>query len=588
MGKATEGRAPVPDDARGSAAPRSAVLVGGAPRRSLLQRALRRDPGGAARAEAQRLVRQISRELLERPTGERQLSEAIGTVGRFLDCDATALLEVTADDRTLQCSAQWHDPSIPDWEPVPPRFPLSTFPWLETNFHRIRVPFVVPRLADLPANADTARSLLGGLGVRSFGVVPLRRDGRVAAILFVVWCSDGRVPSLERLDPLVVVADVLLGALARRNVEVELRESESRFRAVLRESPDVVVLYRDDGGVEFASAALERITGVAGKAFDFEHAPELVHADDVLGMCVRYGEALAQPREPVPVALRVRAVDGTWRHLEGTLTNLLDEPSVAGVVLNARDVTDRVGLELQLSQAQKMAALGRMAGSVAHDFRNLTFAIRSFAELARGHAERGEPATTELDEIVRGCIHADSLVSQLLAFGQPAVTRSTVVDPGAALAELRPALERLSPPAVNLEIVLAADLPFVGVSRTQLEQILVNLVTNAVDAMPGGGTLRIAVDAPESWLRIEVTDTGVGMDDSVRDQVFEPFFTTKADGTGTGLGLSIVYAVTAAAGGSVSVESEPGAGTTVRVVLPPVEASGDTPGPVGRPVTGEV
>ena len=115
----------------------------------------------------------------------------------------------------------------------------------------------------------------------------------------------------------------------------------------------------------------------------------------------------------MPVALRIRAVDGSWRHLEGTYTNLLDEPFVAGVVLNARDVTDRVGLEVELSQAQKMAALGRMAGSIAHDFRNLTFAMRSFAELALDRAERGEPLTTELQEIVRGCIHADSLASQL-------------------------------------------------------------------------------------------------------------------------------------------------------------------------------
>src|SRR4029077_14378540 len=140
----------------------------------------------------------------------------------------------------------------------------------------------------------------------------------------------------------------------------------------------------------------------------------------------------------VPIALRIRAIDGSWRHLEGTLTNLLDEPFVAGVALNARDVTDRVGLEVELSQAQKMAALGRMAGSIAHDFRNLTFAMRSFAELAIDHAARGGDLSTDLQEIVRGCMHADALASQLLSFGQPLTTSSAVIDPAVPLDDLRP------------------------------------------------------------------------------------------------------------------------------------------------------
>jgi signal transduction histidine kinase len=163
-------------------------------------------------------------------------------------------------------------------------------------------------------------------------------------------------------------------------------------------------------------------------------------------------------------------------------------------------------------------------------------------------------------------------VSQLLAFGQPAVTRSTVVDPTVAMAELAPALRRLVPPKVAFELVQAPELPRVGVSPTQLEQILVNLVTNAVDAMPDGGRLRVTLEAADDALRIDVGDTGSGMDEDVRSQVFEPFFTTKPNGPGNGLGLSIVYAVTVAAGGTAALESAPGIGTTARVVLPSVGA----------------
>jgi signal transduction histidine kinase len=139
------------------------------------------------------------------------------------------------------------------------------------------------------------------------------------------------------------------------------------------------------------------------------------------------------------------------------------------------------------------------------------------------------------------------------------------------MAELGPALERFVTAGITLDRRQAAGLPCVGVSRTQLEQILVNLVTNAVDAMPDGGELRVGLDRRDDALHIEVADTGIGMDDTVRSQVFEPFFTTKTNGSGNGLGLAIVYAVTTAARGTVTVESAPGAGTVVRVVLPAVE-----------------
>ena len=159
---------------------------------------------------------------------------------------------------------------------------------------------------------------------------------------------------------------------------------------MLRESPDVVVLYGEDGAVEFASGALRRITGVEPEQFDFERAPEYVHPDDLIELVHPLRRGARAAALTVPLNLRVRGVDGDWRHLEGTFTNLSDEPSVRGVVFNARDVTDRVGLEAELLQAQKMAALGRMAGSVAHDFRNLTFGDAQLRR-ARPRPRRARP-----------------------------------------------------------------------------------------------------------------------------------------------------------------------------------------------------
>ena len=324
----------------------------------------------------------------------------------------------------------------------------------------------------------------------------------------------------------------------------------------------MIIISSPTGPIEVVSGALERITG--SRVADLGGARSSVHPDDLDGVRVSYGKAMSRPREPVPISARVRSTSGEWRRLEGTFTNLLDDPSVGGVVMNAHDVTDRVDLEDKLRHSEKIDELGRLAGAVAHDFRNVSFAIRSFAQFALARVERGDDVSAELREILRGCEHADGLVSQLLSFGRPEPASAAAVDPGAALEELQPTLRRLVPPWVRLEVSCAPSLPLVLVSQTQLEQIVLNLVTNAVDAMTEGGALTLAFEAEPSAVRIVVTDTGIGMDDETRKQIFQPFFTTKGDGAGNGLGLSIVSAIASAAEGHVEVESTPGAGRALR------------------------
>ncbi|MBI1809861.1 MAG: response regulator, partial [Gemmatimonadetes bacterium] len=259
----------------------------------------------------------------------------------------------------------------------------------------------------------------------------------------------------------------------------------------------------------------------------------------------------------------------------------------------------RIGLEQQLWQAQKMDAIGRLAGGIAHDFNNILAAISSHAQLLR--SADGPPSGREIDEIEYATQRAAALTHRLLAFSRTDSPRVGAVPVSAVVRSMEPMLRRLLAAPVRFDVQLADDDACVALGDGQLEQVLLNLAVNARDAMPEGGTLRIATRRvrvaagardpsglpPGEWAVLEVHDTGHGMDDGVRARLFEPFFTTKPRGQGTGLGLVTVAGIADAANGHVFVDSAPGRGTTMTVVLPLVDAPArdavGTPAPAPRP-----
>jgi signal transduction histidine kinase/CheY-like chemotaxis protein len=257
---------------------------------------------------------------------------------------------------------------------------------------------------------------------------------------------------------------------------------------------------------------------------------------------------------------------------------------VVGIQGIGRDVTERRRLEEQLRQAQKMDAIGRLAGGVAHDFNNLLTVIQGRADLLLAQMAPGDRLREPLELIHRTAGRAADLTQRLLAFGRRQVLRPRVLDLGAVLHDLAPMLRSLVREDIELSLEMAPGIVRVRADPGQLEQVVVNLVVNARDAMPRGGRVSIALavtadgdpgrpsaerQRPQAALRF--SDTGDGMDAETRARVFEPFFTTKDVGKGTGLGLATVYGIVTQSGGRVTVESDLGRGTTFTVLLPIVD-----------------
>jgi hypothetical protein len=232
-----------------------------------------------------------------------------------------------------------------------------------------------------------------------------------------------------------------------------------------------------------------------------------------------------------------------------------------------RDVTERRVLEDQLRQAQKMEAVGQLAGGVAHDFNNLLTVIGGYSEIARRRIGAG-PGANELIEVERAAGRATQLTRQLLAFSRQQVMDPVSLGLGEVVSGLLPMLRRLIGEDIEIAVLTADGLPTVLADRSQLEQVIVNLAVNGRDAMPTGGTLTIETRVVGDDVCLSVTDTGVGMSRETLDHVFEPFFTTKEAGQGTGLGLATVHGIVAQSGGRVHVYSEPELGTSFKVYLP--------------------
>ncbi|MBI1751348.1 MAG: response regulator [Acidobacteria bacterium] len=378
-------------------------------------------------------------------------------------------------------------------------------------------------------------------------------------------------------------------ALYRHRMEQELKASESRMRSIVEHALDLVVILDQAGRISYSSPAAAKTLGYAFGERHGQPAMDLIHPDDQQTYLDILRDLVQVPGASRTLEIRVMHSNGSPRLMEAVTHNALDVPGVHGIVINARDITerrqaeiDRQIMESKVQQAQKLESLGVMAGGIAHDFNNLLMGIMGHAGLALMELSGDSPLRRRLHQIEVAATRAAELTNQLLAYSGRGTFQVEPLSLPRLVDEMEGLLETVISKKALLEHRYSGDLPLIEGDATQIRQVIMNVITNASDALEDrSGTITISIGTQETGpltpclagtppdgesVYLDVADTGVGMEPGTLQRIFDPFFTTKF--TGRGLGLAAVLGIVRGHHGAIQVTSRPGGGTAVRLFFP--------------------
>jgi PAS domain S-box-containing protein len=518
-----------------------------------------------ARHRQQAAVAGLGQRALEGVGLEALLNEAVQMIGQTLDVEFCAVLEAAPDGRTFtpRASVGYRPaaggPRLPANQGIEPQAIRAL---------RSAEPILVIGHRDQPADGRFVSGISTSIPGedRPFGVL-------------TAHTARPRKFTHDDSHFVQAVAHILATAIGRKQSE----EAQARLVAILEATTDVVAITGTNRRLLYLNRAGRNLLGIGMQ--------EDISAWSLHDFCA------PSVRRLLDESIARAVCDSTWSG-EMTLRSrtgaeigvsqvMLAHKSPAGAFeflsTIARDTTERQRLEEQLRQAQKMEAVGRLAGGIAHDFNNLLCIITGYSTLVADGLPSDEPLREFVAEIKKAAERASSLTQQLLAFSRKQMRVPRVLNLNTLITDLDKMLRRLIGEDIELVATLGANLHPIKADQGQIEQILMNLVVNARDAMPRGGRLNISTanieldaatlrDTPEgtpgAYVRLEVSDTGCGMDKEVMAHLFEPFFTTKGQGKGTGLGLATVFGIVKQSGGHIQVTSEPKQGATFRIYLP--------------------
>ena len=406
---------------------------------------------------------------------------------------------------------------------------------------------------------------------------------RVASHWILHRDPDGRPDAVIEVDNDVT---------ERRRAQEALRQSEARYRALVAATARIVWTSSADGRRPLDLSQWVTFTGQSTVEAAGSGWLQAIHPDDQ-GEAIRVWKEAVRERKAMLTTHRLRRADGEYRHMEARAVPVLDERGEVREWVGAHaDVTDRIQAQEQLGQAQKLQAVGTLAGGVAHEVNNQLMAVLGFGDFVLKELGPGHPQAPDVEEMIRGATRAARVAQQLLTFSRRQVNQTRLLDLHAAVEGLAPVLKRLLGADKSMIVLEQPARHRVLADPTQVDQVLINLAANARDAMSPGGRLTIGTDdvvldesygrahglghlAPGPYVRLTVSDNGCGMERETLGKIFQPFFTTKPVGAGTGLGLSTVYGIVKQNDGFIWAYSEPGLGTTMKIYWPAAGTAGN-------------
>ena len=548
--------------------------------------AVQREIGARTRAQAEsRLLQAVMLGVGEAETLDDALAFVLHEV-----CAATgwAIGEIwvpNGDGTMLDCHPVWHGatPALREFREASRATRFAPGEGLPGRVWRSKRP---EWLSDLRSPSHFPRMRVAAMAGLTAGLaVPVLAHGEVVMLLGF-FVAEPTAEESSRVELIAAVAARIGALIERRQAQHALATREAYFRALIENASDLITVLDLDGAIRFQGQSVERLLGFRPEEMVGRSALEWVHPEDLDRVIGTMERIRGGSDRPTNVEYRIRHADGRWRTIESIVRRVIEPAGAPVVLVNSRDVTASRGLEEQLHHSQRMEAIGRLAGGVAHDLNNALAVIMMESGEIRTVAGLPPAVRHGVEQIASTVEHAVGLTRQLLLFSRKQVTQLRDLDLNVTVRNVVTMLQRIIGADVRLEAVVHPDPLRVRADAGMLEQIVLNLAVNARDAMPRGGHLRIetarlAIDDPVSrrhpvetgrvHVALRVSDTGEGIAADVIPHIFEPFFTTKGIGQGTGLGLATVFGIVQQHGGWIDVESEVGRGSTFVVALPAQE-----------------
>lgn len=527
------------------------------------------------RAQVQELASTLAADFIDAPGQEidEHITTALQRLGQFAGADRCSLLLFSEDGLTMRINHEYCAPGVPSQKSHFQSITVAAFPWLQELVAQPKT-VNIPDVERLPEPAASERATLSRMGARSIIAVPLSFGRTFLGFLSLVSTTRPAAFPREHEDLLTLVSAIFVHSLQRKQAAADME----KLAAFPRYNPNLVLEFTPDGRLSYFNAAARHLSQSLGRVTVRDILPP--DTPNVVRRCLSSGEP---------------TIGLESKHGNRTISwSFYPIPAIRAVHCYAVEVTDRLNIEEQLRQSQKMESIGQLAAGVAHDFNNVLTVIEGHAGLLLSEVDLPEPAVESLGQIAAAAGKAANLTRQLLTFSRRQVMQPKLIDLNVVIQNVTRMLSRLLGEDITIQFNYASRLPSVHADTGMMEQVLLNLAVNARDAMPKGGRLIITTSAVEvdatqahqfaearagNFVRLSIADTGTGIEPAHLTRIFEPFFTTKAVGKGTGLGLATVYGILKQHEGWIRVYSEVGKGSTFTAYLPAVlaeETSHDT------------